>query len=168
VWKNHCYPARNDYAAVGVEGTYRLEDTYVDGVSLTHGPAGSRQHIWTFVAVLYETGPDYASRLGSVCPCTESNTHWPHQIPSFIGNSYFCDSGNPGPDFSNSTTYLDDPLWDGEGCGTCSTCCQLNNPPWFCMTLPQPTMDDLEVRICGDQEISNEDTNIELMDIYVQ
>ena len=27
---------------------------YIDGVSLTHGAAGSRQHIWSFVAALYE------------------------------------------------------------------------------------------------------------------
>ena len=32
-----------------------LEGTYIDGVSLTHGTAGSRQHIWTFVAAVYET-----------------------------------------------------------------------------------------------------------------
>ena len=27
-----------------------LEDNYVDGVSLTHGPVSARQHIWTFAA----------------------------------------------------------------------------------------------------------------------
>ena len=32
-----------------------LEEIYVDGVSLTHGAPGSRQHIWTFAAAYYET-----------------------------------------------------------------------------------------------------------------
>ena len=31
-----------------------LEGYYVDGVSLTHGAAGSCQHIWTFAASVYE------------------------------------------------------------------------------------------------------------------
>ena len=36
-------------------GLRTLEQIYVEGVSLTHGAPGSRQHIWTFVAALYET-----------------------------------------------------------------------------------------------------------------
>ena len=40
----------------------------------------------------------------------------------------------------NNNYYPDnDPLWDGEGCGPTSICCDFNNPPWFCKTLPQPT-----------------------------
>ena len=39
-----------------------LEGVYIDGVSLTHGAAGLRQHIWTFAAALYETDP--MPRLG--------------------------------------------------------------------------------------------------------
>ena len=34
------------------------------------------------------------------------------------------------------------------GCSGGSSCCQFNNPPWFCKTLPQST-DDLEIRICN-------------------
>ena len=41
------------------------------------------------------------------------------------------------------------PLWDGEGCGPINACCQLNNPPWFCTPLPQPTTDDIELRLCA-------------------
>ena len=64
-----------------------LEGVYVDGVSLTHGAPGSRQHIWTFIASAYETGAnnDY------MCPCT-STAPWPREIPSFIGNNYFCET----------------------------------------------------------------------------
>ena len=143
-----------------------LEGTYLNGVSLTYGAAGSRQHIWSFVAAISETRDSYYTQV--TCECTNTNYNWPHQVPSFIGNNYFCDSGNPGPNHSPDATYLDDPLWDGKGCGQNSTCCQLNNPPWFCTSLPQPTSDDLELRICSDDVPSgSEDTYVYLVEIYV-
>ena len=109
-----------------------LEGVYIDGISLTHGAAGSRQHIWSFVVALYEAGSTY--RPQDNCRCTNTLINWPYRNPSFIGNNYFGDTGNPGPDYTLTEVYQDDPLWDGD------TCCQLNNPPWFCTTLPQPTL----------------------------
>ena len=61
-----------------------------------------------------------------------------------------------------------DPLWDGEGCGSNSSCCTFNSPPWFNVQLSSPTTDDIEVRICGDQGIGDEDTPIQLMELYVK
>ena len=133
-----------------------LEGAYVDGVSLTHGAPGSRQHIWTFIA-----GPGRDIR--NLCPCTS----WPDQIPSFIGDNYFCDTGNRESFDQDEVIFTDDPLWDGSGCGSSSSCCEFNNPPWFCATLPQPTTDDLELRICRDQDIFNEDIIISLVEINV-
>ena len=141
-----------------------LEGPYMNGVSLTYGAAGSRQHIWSFVAAVFETNNPYQTQ--PTCECTNTNYNWPHKVPSFIGNNYFCDSGNRGPGYQD-ITYLDDPLWDGNGCGPDSTCCQLNNPPWFCTSLPQPTSDDLELRICSDERNSNEDTYVYLVEMYV-
>ena len=143
-----------------------LEGAYLNGVSLTYGAEGSRQHIWSFVAAISETRLLYRTQV--TCECTNTAYNWPHQVPSFIGNKYFCDSGNPGPNISNNEIYLDDPLWDGTGCGQYSTCCQLNNPPWFCTSLPQPTSDDLELRICSNEPYGgNEDTYVYLVEIYV-
>ena len=62
----------------------------------------------------------------------------------------------------------DDPLWDGQECWGTSTCCGFNNPPWFCKQLPQPTTDDIELRICGDDDISNKDTPIEIVEMYIR
>ena len=138
-----------------------LEGDYVCGVSLTHGAAGSRQHIWTFAAAQSDSAAN-----NQVCPCTNTNSNWPYQIPSFIGSNYFCDTGNHEPGYSY-TVFQDDPLCDGDGCGPTSTCCQLNNPPWFCTTLPQPTTDDIELRICGHEGRSGEDVFVQLVDIYV-
>ena len=85
-----------------------------------------------------------------------------------MGNDYFCDSGTNEADENILQDYPDDPLWDGEGCEGANTCCQFNNPPWFCKQLPQPTTDDIELRICSNYIISNEDTPIERVEIYVQ
>jgi len=70
--------------------------------------------------------------------------------------------------FTNGYFYPNgDRLWDGEGCGPSSTCCTFNNPPWFCKQLPQTTTDDMEVRICANYPINNEDIPVELIEIYV-
>ena len=138
-----------------------LEGQYIDGVSLTHGANNSRQHIWSFLSARHETDPDALLN----CPCTNSNISWPFQVPSFIGNNYFCDTGNPGPGINNTAVYFDDPLWDGQGCGPTNTCCDFNNPPWFCTTLPQSTSDDIELRICSDRY--NGDILMSLIDLYI-
>ena len=132
-----------------------IDGSYMDGVSLTHGSVGSRQHIWSFINARYES---------SICACTSRNNSI--QSTSFVGNDFFCDSGNNGSTSFSSTFYSGDPLWDGQGCGPSSTCCQFNNPPWFCKTLLQSTTDDLEVRICKDG--FDEDIPVQLVELYVQ
>ncbi len=84
-----------------------------------------------------------------------------------MGQDYFCETGITG-DHTNGLFYPDDPLWDGEDCGSGSTCCELNGPPFFCKSVAEPTTDDIEVRICGEEMFSNEDTPIELIEIFVQ
>ena len=149
-----------------ISGNPGLESAYINGISLTHGAAGSRQHIWSFVSAVYETDPSYD--LLATCSCTNTNTNWPYQVPSFIGNNYFCDNGNTGPGWNGISVYPDDPLWDGQGCGPTNACCEFNTPPWFCTTLPQPTSDDIELRICADQHRdTDEDTLVNLIDIYI-
>ena len=142
-----------------------LECPYMDGVSLTHGAAGLRQHIWSFAAGLNENDTYYFCE-DCVCPCSNLDTTWQDQITTFIGNNYFCDTGNPGPGNINPTVYVDDPLWDGAGCAPDSTCCQFNTPPWFCATLPQPTTESIEVRICKDGR--DEDILVSYFDIHVK
>ena len=149
VWKSQCYPPGNLRHILHLSGGTQS--------SLTHGAAGSQQHVRTFAAALYETYPLSLN----VCPCTNTDFCWPYQVPSFIENNYFCDTANTGPGYVVSDIFPDDPLWDGEGCGPTNACCQFNNPPWFCMTLPQPTT---ELRIWSGQEISNEDVYVQLID----
>jgi flagellar biosynthesis chaperone FliJ len=134
-----------------------INSYYVNGISLTHG--NPRQHIWTFGA-----GTDEINTSELSCPCfNASRVKGP---PAFVGNDYFCDTGsderyNPG------TFYGNDPLWDGAGCGPQNGCCSFNNPPWFFKQLPQLTTDDIEMRVCRDQDASNEDIAVESVEIYV-
>ena len=88
-------------------------------------------------------------------------------VPSFVGEDYFCDTGNRGGDFSTNLFFADDPLWDGQGCGGTSTCCEFNNPPWFCKQLPQPTDDDIELRLCNYDEPAIDDSPFEIIEMYI-
>ena len=144
-----------------------LEDIYVEGISITHGPPGSRQHIWTFAVAIYDYPP---SILGpeSICPCSSTERSWTLTLPAFLQNNYFCDSGNRGSSVSITEVYTDDPLWDGAGCPDTSTCCKFNTPPWFCTTLDQATSEDIEFRICTKHGPDTEDVDVEKIDIYVQ
>ncbi|XP_064387339.1 uncharacterized protein LOC135335723 [Halichondria panicea] len=137
-----------------------IDDVYVDGVSLTHGQS-PRQHIWTFANAL-----DEVRFNGYVCPCTRPDLTYTGVVPPFIGQDYFCETGSRQA-FIIGMFYPDDPLWDGQGCGGTSTCCEFNNPPWFCKQLPQPTTDDIELRLCGNQ-IPDEDSPIEIVEIYIR
>ncbi len=137
-----------------------IDSYYVYGLSVIHGLP--RNHIWTFAAGLSEGG---YSRQRFNCPC--SNSSHPDNIlpPSFVGNNYYCESGNPTNTFT-AYLYSSDPLWDGQLCeGQC--CSNGKAPPWFSVDLPNPTTDDIEVRICLPQG-SYDDTKIQLLELYVQ
>ena len=141
-----------------------INSFYVDGVSLTHGGAGRRQHIWTFAAGLTEVStsyPDYD------CPCDTMNFD---HVPAFVGNDYFCESGLHSPWESTITRvfFPGDVLWDGQNCTSNSTCCQLNNPPWFTKNLPRTTTDGIELRICTNSSPGNDNVHIELVELHVQ
>ena len=137
-----------------------IDDNYVDGVSLTHGQR-PRKHIWTFAAAGNEVSSNWF-----VCPCTRPSAPYTGLVPPFIGQDYFCDTGSRHG--WQAQFYHEDPLWDGSGCGPTSSCCGFNNPPWFCKQLPQPTNDDIEMRVCTDDTLANEYIALESIEICVQ
>ena len=140
-----------------------IDSYYLDGVSLTYG--SPRQHIWSFVGGLDE---GIYTNFGSICPCVTGSTTGT-RIPSFVGQNYFCESGLTRFNGTVGIFYPNgDPLWDGQGCGPTSSCCTFNSPPWFNVQLSSPTTDDIEVRICGDYGIGDEDVPIQFMELYVK
>ena len=143
--------------------TMSVDSFYVDGLSVTHGGV-PRTHIWTYAVGATESNNDM--NYSTDCPCTNSTNAFP--APDFVGNNYFCESGNRGAGLGERTTFFEsDPVWDGEQCE--EDCCRNGkSPPWFSVTLPSLTTDDIEVRICGDEATDNEDTPVQLLEIYVQ
>ena len=71
----------NAYQKGNPNGVYdtNIDDTYVDGVSLTHGPEGSRQHIWTF-AVAASEGCDFYGGCPAPTPASRRLMKYLHQI----------------------------------------------------------------------------------------
>ena len=146
---------------------YDIHEPYLDGVSLTHGPPSSREHIWSFAVGLHEGSDDNAYEQ-CVCDTSDSDVI---PAPSFVGNDYFCESGINEPYSSRAhfnEFFPDDPLWDGDGCISASACCQFNNPPWFSKNLPDTTTDDIELRMCHYYPICETDTPLELIELYIQ
>lgn len=121
-----------------------IEGTYVDGISVTHGMP--RQHIFSFPA-------GNAGENDVRCPCHAASDPVNGPVPSFVGNNYFCDTQANGA------------LFDGLDCVT--PCCTFNNPPIFNVTLPAPTTDQIEVRICANQPRGNEAVSVDQMQIYI-
>ena len=146
---------------------WRIEERLLDGIVVTSGQPGSRKHIWSFVAASRENANGISS-----CSCinNRSETVVNLRSPPVIGDSYFCDTGvQSGP--VDNHLYGENPLWDGEGCGLYNSCCEFNNPPWFCKQLSQPSTEDIEVRLMAAATHTNlegEDTPIEKIEIFIR
>ena len=141
-----------------------IDGYYVDGLSLTHGAPGSRQHIWTFASGLF-TGSRTNGGKSRRCPCDNGDT-----IPSppFVGNDYFCESTHPEDAWGGYRFYPYALLWEGGFCDGGGTCCQFNNPPWFTKNLTSPTTDSIELRLCLYDSSRHSDVALELLELYVQ
>ena len=135
--RGYQYSGTSSFYGYHIRGQTTLDTAYVEGLSVTYG--SPRKHVWTFAA---ERSKDNNYVYGN-CPCN------PHPsspaAPTFVGEDYFCESGNTG--LFESQWYLDDPLWDSQGCASGSPCCDRGGP-WFTTTLSQEASSDIEVRIC--------------------
>uniref|UniRef100_A0A1X7UVS6 Fibrinogen C-terminal domain-containing protein n=1 Tax=Amphimedon queenslandica TaxID=400682 RepID=A0A1X7UVS6_AMPQE len=137
-----------------------IDSTYLEGVSITRG--SPRQHVWSLISGIDELS-------SSSCPC---NTGSSVSVQSFIGNHYFCESGNPNS-AASYTLYTSDPLWDGQGCGSLeSPCCNVPGIPWFHRDYGSTiTTDYIELRVCGDYHANaagGEDSPVSYYEIYVK
>ena len=133
-----------------------IDSPYVDGLSITYGST-PRHHLWTYAVGVSESG--FTSRAN--CPCAAASGTQP---PSFVGDHYYCESGNVGD--TENQWYANDTLWDGEGCPTGNTCCNPPNLPWFNRIIDPPSTADIELRLCRDED-GNEDVAVELFELYV-
>ena len=139
-----------------------IDSTYLEGVSITRG--SPRQHVWTLMA-----GYGEARSTSDACPC---NTGSSVSVQSFIGNNYFCESGNTASSSPSQILYTSDPLWDGQGCGGAEgPCCNVPGIPWFHRDYDSTTTTDyIELRVCADNgaEGYEEDSPVSYYEIYVK
>ena len=124
--------------SVGFSSSSSIDSTYVDGLSLTYG-AAQRKHIWTFGVGLFD---NVAS--SNNCPCSSGR---PQSVPPFVGNDYFCESGNSEAS-SSTKLFYSDALWDGAGCGSLEGRCCIG-APWFYRDLGTQISDSIEMRLCS-------------------
>ena len=134
-----------------------LDDPYVSGLSVTYG--SPRNHIWTFAAGWSKKHEYYTTN----CPCA---VPYPGpDAPPFVGENYFCESGNPWRVELKPRWHFEDPLWDSKRCASGSTCCERGGP-WFNTTVTE-TSDDIEVRMCHYFDNQTENIGVELLEIYI-
>ena len=143
-------------------GAKSINGPYVDGVSITVSSSSARKHVWTYASGLSDNWsyPSYN------CPCAHVSGPDP---PSFVGNNYYCESGNTGT-YSLSTYYTTDVLWDMKNCvGTNNNCCTNPDMPWFFRQFARNMQGvNLEARICHSHSFANEATLVERLELYVQ
>ena len=136
-------------------GARSINGPYVDGISITHG--NPRKHIWT-----YAIGRSDRSNIkNSNCPCSVFPGTFP---PSFVHENYYCESGTV---LAGQGYFIDDPVWDGKGCSD-DNCCSDLSLPWFYRQIPLTIRDDIETRICYNNNPSNENVLIKELQLHVQ
>ena len=142
---------------IGAEDS--LESYYVDGVSITQG-SSPRRHLWTYAAGLAELHSVQSYR----CPCAKTDPNDRTDVPDFVGEDFYCESGFPGNPWEHRVVW-EDSLWDGDNCqAPGNKCCKRHG--WFLRDV-KPSSDDIEVRICADQSAADEDTLIEKYEFWV-
>ena len=148
------------FAAVFSSSGSSINGPYVDGVSITYGTP--RKHIWSYAVGIGRQYHDHTYQAN--CPCSK----YPGQLPpSFVHYNYYCESGVATDSQQRfNDLYINNPLWDGEGCSSDHNCCSDPNLPWFYRQIPLTTSEDIETRICHDE--NREHIPIQELKLYVQ
>ena len=140
---------------------YGINEPYVDGVSITLITDEGRKHVWSYGCGVASN----VDRSRSNCPCSV----YPGQVPpSFVGEYYYCQSGNQGSSTPGNVYYTTYPLWDGVGCDNSrDNCCANVGLPYFYREFPRAEDSDFEVRICCDEAFANEGVLVSQLALYV-
>ena len=142
-----------------------IDELYVDGVSITFD-VNPHKHIWTYTGSLYE---QVSGATSHVCLCHAQYDH--HFLPpTFVGNDFYCESGNPVLNiWYGSTLYSNDPLWDGKQCSVQEApCCNSTSMPWFTKALNEESSSPIEIRLCHNEQFYNEDIPVDIIEILVK
>ena len=144
--------------------TDSIDSAYLDGVSFTYG--SPRTHLWSFVAGHQEDLSDIPKINGLAdCPCSRADPTDSTNVPSYVQDNYYCESGFVDAPVLHGNIAWEDPLWDGSGCTSPGNqCCDRYG--WFHQEVTT-TSDDIEVRWCADEDQENEDIFTDQLEIWV-
>ena len=134
-----------------------IDTSYASGLSITYQRGGKRDHIWTYAAGYRET-----SYHSYNCPCA---WHPGTRPQSSTNDDFYCESGSHST--PTNKWYMDNPLWDGQGCHAFSRCCDSNLQPWFRNALPDTTNSNIEVRWMDPRGHGSAIVGVELLELYV-
>ena len=138
---------------------------YVHGIILGRrvgGPGTELQHIWTFAVGSTDGDPTSAS----ACPCAASQATG-NLPPDFVGNDYFCESGNKDPTATPSQFYSDT-LWDGKNCFGESECCAFSHPPYFVKDLGVVGTGPLGFVMCSPLSTTTSNIALRYVELYIK
>ena len=117
------------------------DDAYADGVLLSYNIP--REHIWTFTA----QSSCHTKNNRDGCPCLHDYKRYEGKVPLFVGQDFFCETGNYNENIE-AKTYTSNKLWDGTGCGTFPGGCEGSRDTWFHWKFSFAIKSDLEMRLC--------------------
>ena len=147
--------------AYSTKGSYKtIDQAYVDGLSITYRVDGERKHIWSLAGGWADPGNGNPAN----CPCAGRSTYNP---PYFVNDDHYCESGSHSTP-SSGKWYMENPLWDGQGCHSSSRCCDNQRLPWFWRTLPENTDSGIEVRWMRPTATSSYDVGIAFLELYIR
>eukprot|EP00117_Sycon_ciliatum_P035227 scpid78299/ scgid26751/ len=136
---------------------YLIDSAYVDGFSISRDSApGVRNHVFT-----YAVGMDRES--GSKCPCRGGT-----QAQPFVGDNYYCAETKYAQHPATWSLGHDDHLFDTTVSCSSTTQYQCEPVPDFHVTLDSATSDRIEVRICSDQDNSDDELGLDKLHLYVR
>lgn len=139
----------------GFAGTFQksIDSAYLDGISITTHGQSPRNHIWSFAVA--------TSVNKTTCPCLAPKEH------PIAGTSFYCDRGGEAVS-SVSTVRLFQENNSSPYCPS-RVFCKGNCPSTvFCKNLSEPTSDDIEVRLCTDEDLAKENIGLEVVKLYIQ
>ena len=143
------------------DSSLKPNESYVDGASITYDTAVPK-HIWT-----YATGVSLRNDGCTTCSCPCNNGSRTAQVPPYVGSDYYCETGYNAAGFQH-IFFPNDTLWDGQQCdGVEAPCCTQPNMPWFTKTFNETTTEDIQLRLCNNEGISDEETLLQFIALYV-
>ena len=163
-------------AASGTPDGFEAQDgRVVNGVPLAEGVTLTLRtpfaHIWTFAAV--DDGTN-----GIACPFNEDNFggDFDEDTLTFVQDNHFCDieSVESGAKRRRRVALpTQRRLWTGvcddlPNDSNALEACNFNDPPYFNVTLANPTTDDIDARICLSDDAGEEQVFVESMVLFVQ